>query len=137
MRGSDIMRGFTPSPVSHLTMRATLSHKGRGQEQTSYSRAVIFADDLNGTLRPTHHRRRQILQRRCAELLHGGAGFEAQHAEHALDAGLTECAEPPEIGPADADRLRAECQGLDDVAAAAKTAVDQDRHPAANPRDDF
>jgi hypothetical protein len=31
MRGSRITRGCDPSPVSHLTMRATLSHKGRGE----------------------------------------------------------------------------------------------------------
>jgi len=39
MRGSGITRVSDPSPVSHLTMRATLSHKGKGEE--SASRALM------------------------------------------------------------------------------------------------
>jgi len=42
-----------------------------------------------------------------AHLLHGGAQFDAQELEHALDAGLPERSQPPQIRPA--DRVSARC----------------------------
>src|ERR1700694_6265764 len=73
----------------------------------------------------------------CADLLHDGAELDAQKLEHALDARLAKRAETPDIGPTDADALRAHRQRLGDVGAAAEAAVDQDRHPAAHRFDDF
>src|SRR6266404_7140244 len=81
---------------------------------------------------PPHHRRREIPKRRRAELRHGVAGLGAQDGKHALDTRLAESAQSPQIRPADTHRLRAHGQCLDDVAAAAKAAVDQDRHAAAD-----
>src|SRR5205823_12077987 len=82
------------------------------------------------------HRRREVFERWRAKLLHGVASLGAQDGKHALDTRLAKSAESPEIGPADTHRLRADRQGLDDVAAAAKPAVDQDRHAAADGLDD-
>ena len=42
-----------------------------------------------------HQGGRQILDRRCAALLHRGARLEPQQFEHTFNAGLTERAEPP------------------------------------------
>src|SRR5260221_1402106 len=92
----------------------------------------VFAVDLLRSSDPPDHRRREVFERRRAKLLHGVAGLGAQDSKYALDARLTESAESPEIGPADAHPLRAHRKGFDDVAAAAKAAVDQDRHAAAN-----
>ena len=83
------------------------------------------------------HRRHEMLQRRRAELLHGGARLLLQQVEHALDARLAEGAEPPEIGPADADGARAERQRLDDVGAAAEARIDQHRDAAVDRLDDL
>ena len=54
-------------------------------------------------LRPPHHRRHEMPDARRADLLHGGVELDAHQFEHALDAGLAEGAEAPDIGPADAD----------------------------------
>jgi hypothetical protein len=48
MRGSNTTRGRDPSPVSHLTMRATLSHKGRGEE-THTGNPFFTANSLSDT----------------------------------------------------------------------------------------
>jgi len=40
--------------------------------------------------------------------LHRGVQLFAQDFEHALDAGLTERTQPPQVGPPDADRAGAE-----------------------------
>src|SRR3954451_653977 len=64
------------------------------------------------------HRRRQMLERRRAHLLDQGAGLDAQELEHALDTGLPEGAEAPEIGPAHADCPGTHAQRLDHVGAA-------------------
>src|SRR5262245_14356141 len=76
---------------------------------------------------PAHHRRHQLLDRRRAHLLHHGVGFRAQKLERPLDAALAEGAEAPDIGPPDADGIGADAQRLDDVGAAAESAVDDDR----------
>src|SRR5260370_3393737 len=88
-------------------------------------------------LGPAHHRRHQLLDRRRADLLHHGVGFDAQTLEHALDAGLAEGAEAPDIGAAHAHRGRAQAQRLDDVGAAAEAGIDEDRHAAFHRFDDF
>ena len=51
--------------------------------------------------------------------------------------GLTERAQAPDIGPADADGGGAHAQRLGNIGAAAETAVDQDRHSAAHHCDDL
>src|SRR5262249_49454519 len=71
--------------------------------------------------RSPHHCRHQLLDRRRADLLHHGVGFDAQKLEHALDAGLAERAEAPDVGSSDTDRGGAHAQRLDDVGAAAKS----------------
>src|SRR5712671_1597339 len=63
---------------------------------------------LAGVSRPAHHRRHEVLDRGCPDLLHHGVGFGAQKLKHPLDAGLAEGAETPDIGPADADRVGAD-----------------------------
>src|SRR5436189_436645 len=88
-------------------------------------------------LRPTHHRRLEILDRRRADLLHDRAQLDAQQVEHPLDPRLAEGAETPDIRAPDTDALRAHRQRLDDVGAAAKTAVDQDRDATAHRLDDL
>src|SRR3954467_14681260 len=82
---------------------------------------------LTPVSRPAHHRRREMLDRGSADLLHHGVGLGAQKLEHALDAGLAEGAEAPDIGPADADGVGADAQRLNDVGAATETTVDDDR----------
>src|SRR5712664_1867397 len=79
-------------------------------------------------LRPSHHRRGELLDRRRAHLLHDREQLEAQELERTLDTLLAEGAERPQIGPADRDAGRAHAQGLADVGAAAEAGIDQDRH---------
>ena len=86
---------------------------------------------------PTYHRGREVLDRRRADLLHDKAQLEAEQLEHALDAGLAERTQAPDIRPADAYALSTERERLRNIGAAAKTAVNQDRHPAAYRLDDF
>src|ERR1700733_15891297 len=86
--------------------------------------------------RPAHKARVELLYRACAALLHGGAGFRAYDLEHALDTFLAECAEPPQIRPADTDRLRAHRERLDRIGAAAEAAVDDHGHAALHRGDD-
>src|SRR5664279_69187 len=74
---------------------------------------------------------------RRADLLHRALKLEAHQFKHALDAGLPEGAQAPDIGPPDADRGRAHAQRLDDVGATAEAAVDQDRHTAFDRLDDL
>src|SRR6266513_3365774 len=82
--------------------------------------------------RPAHERRRELPERAHAALLHRRLQFDAQELEHALDAGLPERAQAPEVGPADAHRALAEGQALDEVGAAPESAVDQYRDAAAH-----
>ena len=46
---------------------------------------------------PTYHRGREVLDRRRADLLHDKAQLEAEQLEHALDAGLAERTQAPDI----------------------------------------
>src|SRR5262245_7234459 len=85
----------------------------------------------------SHHRRGQMLDRRRADLLHGGARFLTEDLEDPLDTRLTESAEAPQIGPSDTDGLCTHGQSLDDVRATAETAVHKHRHAAANRCDNF
>src|SRR5882672_1411369 len=92
---------------------------------------------VGAVLGPEHYRRLEVLERRRADLLHDGAQLDAQQLEHALDAGLAERAQAPDIRPADAHAARAQRERLDDIGAAAKAAVDEDRHAAADRLDDL
>src|SRR5437879_6208139 len=87
--------------------------------------------------RPAHERRRELPERAHAALLHRRLQLGAQELEHALDAGLAEGAQAPEVRPADAHRARAEREALDDVGAAPEPAVDQHRDAAAHGFDDL
>ena len=69
---------------------------------------------------PPHHRWNQLLNAWRANLLHHSVSFDAQKLQSALDAGLAEGAETPDIGPADADRGRTHAQRLHHVSAAAE-----------------
>src|SRR2546430_16112704 len=69
--------------------------------------------------------------------MHRGMQLGAQELEHAIDAGLDEGAQSPEVRPADAHRARAEREALDDVGAAPEPAVDQHRDAAAHGFDDL
>src|SRR6188472_4188040 len=80
--------------------------------------------------RPAHHRRHEVLDRRRADLLHHGVSFGTEQFQHPLDAGLAEGAKTPDIGPTDADRVRADAQCLDDVGTATEAAVDDHRDAA-------
>src|SRR5215472_5487555 len=77
-------------------------------------------------LNPAHKGRREFRDRTYPALLHGDLKLGVQDLEHALDAGLPEGAEPPQIGSPNADGLGAERERLDDVGAAAESAVDED-----------
>src|SRR5712672_2662823 len=87
--------------------------------------------------RSAHHGRRQRLDVRGADLLHHAVGLDAQELEHALDAGLAERAQTPDVGAPDADGRCAHAQRLDDVGAAAEARVDQDRDAALHRLDDL
>src|SRR5215510_1742824 len=63
-------------------------------------------------LRPAHHCRLEILDRRRADLLHDCAQLDAQELEHALHAGLAEGAESPHVRTPDAHALGAHRQRL-------------------------
>src|SRR5262245_53540346 len=82
----------------------------------------VKSDKGSVASRPPHHVGHQRLDVGRANLLHDGAQFDAQKLEHALDAGLTEGAETPRIGPAHAHRGGAHAKRLGDVGAAAETA---------------
>src|SRR5262245_11528919 len=113
----------------------------RPPEVTRYklSEAVVAHEVSRSRYRlhPPHHVRCDVLQRRRAELLHGDAGLEPEHAEHAFDTGLSERAKTPQIGPADADGLCPDRQRLDDVAAMAEAGVDQNRDAATDSAHNF
>src|ERR1044071_1620265 len=87
--------------------------------------------------RTPHPAGEECLDIRRADLLHGGVEFDPHQLEHALDTGLPEGAETPDVRAADADRAGAEAQRLDDVGAAAEARVDQDRHAPAHRLDDL
>ena len=75
---------------------------------------------------PPHHRGNQRFNVRRANLLHHSAGFDTEQLQSAVDAGLAEGAQAPDIRPADANRGRAHAQGLHNVRAAANPAVEKD-----------
>src|SRR5436190_12296009 len=79
-----------------------------------------------------HHGGHEVLDARRTDLLHGGVKLEAHQLEHTFDARLPECAEPPDVRPADAHRARAQTQRLHHVGAAAEAGIDEDWHAAAN-----
>ena len=87
--------------------------------------------------RPPHKTRIEFLHRARAALLHGRARFGAHELQHPLDALLAEGPQPPQIGTADADRLRAHGERLDGIGAAAKSAVDDHGHSPFHRRDDL
>src|SRR6266581_6140390 len=96
------------------------------------ARADFFTRSLAGRddprqLRLAHKRGRDLLDGAHAALLHGTLELGPQQLEHALDAGLAEGTEAPQIGPSDAHALGAHGERLDDVGAAAEPAVDQHR----------
>src|SRR5262245_24735301 len=84
-----------------------------------------------------HHRRHQMPDGWCAKLLHDGVKLGTQNVEHAFDARLAECAEPPDIRPSNTNRGRADAQRLGDVSAAAKAAVDQNWRASLHRLNDF
>src|SRR5215467_7818888 len=102
-------------------VRRQKSTAGSSCEPTS-ARQPTGAKELN----PAHKGRREFRDRTYATLLHGDLKLGVQNLEHALDTGLAEGAEPPQIRPPDADSLGAERERLDDVGAAAESAVDED-----------
>src|SRR4051794_16731623 len=80
-----------------------------------------------GSCRAPHHAGHEMLDCRCADLLHGGVEFEAHQLEHALDTSLTESAKTPDVGTPDADRACAKAQCLHHIGAATEAGVDQAR----------
>src|SRR3954447_1819091 len=102
--------------------------------------APLFATPyslLASVSRPAHHRRREMLDRGSADLLHHRVGLGAQKLEHALDAGLAEGTEAPDMGPAAADGVGADAQRFDDVGPAAKATIHDDRNTSVHRLDDF
>src|SRR5262249_5503800 len=89
------------------------------------------------SLGPPHHRRRELLDRGRADLLHHRIGLGAQDLEYLLAARLAEGAQSPDIRPPDAARGRAHAQRLDHVGAAPETGIDQDRDAAVHRLDDL
>jgi hypothetical protein len=83
-------------------------------------------------LHPTYHGGRKVLDRRCPSLLHGGVRLASQNLQYALDTGLTEGAETPQIRAAYTDSACTNCQCLDDVCAAPKAAVYKHRYSASD-----
>ena len=73
---------------------------------------------------PLHHRRREMLDRRRSDLVHGGARFLTEDFENTLNTRLTEGAKAPQIGPPDAYGLCAHGKRFDDICAATEAAVD-------------
>src|SRR5215216_1693251 len=84
-----------------------------------------------------YHGGHELLDRGCTDLLHHGAGLDAQELEHALHAGLAERAKAPDIRPADAHGGRPHAQRLDDVGAAAEPGIDQDGDAPLHRLDDL
>src|SRR5262245_20625111 len=93
----------SPTPSTHCTPTSELS-------PMAFLVGVRLAACPAATSRPAHHGRREMLHRRRADLLHGGARLGAQYLEHALHARLAESAETPQVRPADAHRARAHRQ---------------------------
>src|SRR3569833_383227 len=59
-------------------------------------------------------------------LAHGEVEFGAKDGENPFDARLAERCEAPDVRTADADGTGADGEGFQDIAAAAKTTVDED-----------
>src|ERR1700692_3933809 len=78
--------------------------------------------------RPADKARVEFADRAHAALLHGGPRLRSRQTEHARHPFRAEGPEPPEIGPSDADRLRAHRKRLDGVGAATESAAEDNRN---------
>src|ERR1700730_11307312 len=90
------------------------------------------------TVTRAHHMLRRYARKgRCAGLAHDGIQFAVQYVEHRLNSRLTEGRQTPSLCSADADCGGAECEGLENVGAAADTTVEEDGNAAFHRGDDF
>src|SRR5271170_2502960 len=86
---------------------------------------------------PAHEARIELLDRAHAALLHGYARLRVYDIEYALHAFLAKGSQSPQVGPADANRLRAHGERLDRVRAAPESAINHYRNSALHRRDDL
>src|SRR6266446_2208801 len=79
-----------------------------------------------------HEIARDALHAGGSHRTHGDLKFRLEDLKAALDPGLTERRKPPYVRSADANRRGPESQRLENVGPAAKAAVNQDWHLAAD-----
>jgi hypothetical protein len=84
-----------------------------GNQMVACQASIFELQQKRGKSDPTDHRRREVLHRRRAELLHGVAGLGAEDRKHALDAGLA-------AGNCSKRRRLAAWMGCDDTVASPK-----------------
>src|SRR5262245_5322182 len=87
--------------------------------------------------RSSHETRVEFLHRAHSTLLHGRARLRAYEIEYTFDTLLAESAKAPEIGPPDANRLRAHRKPFNHIGPATESAVDNHDHAAVDRRNNL
>src|SRR5262245_56416396 len=82
-----------PAAILFPTLGYLGPGSARSSEPSGMTIALLSAHDARRGSSPPHHGGDQVLDARCANLLHHGVKLDPQELEHALDAGLSECAE--------------------------------------------
>src|SRR5437899_10215083 len=110
--------------------------RGRALLEDVVTKRTFAPESLDSPAGRGDVRLRDVSHGLRAAIPHHELQFALKNFQHAIDAGLAERAEAPQEWPADADRLRAERQRLEDIGAAADTAVDEHGNSAAHFGDD-
>src|SRR5438128_3904210 len=135
-----ISRRFSTISIPAAFIRARTSSRVTASSSVTF---LVQQRDRAGRVRRVHRRRRvevRGVERRepvHAEEPHRDLDLVLEQLEHADQTGLARRGEPAAREAPDADTLRAERQGLDDVSAAHEAAVHDDRRPAADRPDDL
>src|SRR3989454_253281 len=135
-----ISRRFSTISIPAAFIRARTSSRVTASSSVTF---LVQQRERAGRVRRVHRRRRvevRGVERRepvHAEEPHRDLDLVLEQLEHADQPGLARRGEPAAREAPDADTLRAERQGLDDVSAANEAAVHDDRRPAADRPDDL
>src|SRR5439155_1653903 len=135
-----ISRRFSTISIPAAFIRARTSSRVTASSSVTF---LVQQRERAGRVRRVHRRRRvevRGVERRepvHAEEPHRDLDLVLEQLEHADQTCLARRGEPAAREAPDADTLRAERQGLDDVSAAHEAAVHDDRRPAADRPDDL
>src|SRR5436190_13542882 len=75
---------------------------------------------------------RDLFDVQCTHLPHDRDELVIEDLEHAVDTGLAERGEPPDVGPANTDGAGTEAKRLQDVGATAYAAIDEHGNASAH-----